>query len=74
MNFNPIDARGSAREARATDHKISETDFIDPAQVWFLHKSVFIDPDGLLDLQDSPVDVADSMCSANASSTVPDIA
>ena len=59
MNFNPIDARGSAREAWAADHKISEADFVDLGQVWFLDKRVLIYSDGLLDLEYSPVDVAD---------------
>src|SRR5438874_6926486 len=59
MNFNPIDARGSAREAGAADHEIREADFVDPCQVGFLHKSVLIYSDGLLDLENSPVDLAD---------------
>ena len=59
MNFNPVDARGSAGEAWATDHKIGEADFVDSGQVRFIDKSVLIYSDGLLDLEHSPVDVAD---------------
>src|SRR6266850_4640753 len=58
LNFNPIDARSSAGEAWAAEHKIGEADFVDPGQVWFLHKSVLVHS-GILDLEYSPADVAD---------------
>src|SRR6266850_2227099 len=58
LNFDPIDARGSAGEAWAAEHKIGEADFVDPGQVWFLHKSVLVHS-GILDLEYSPADVAD---------------
>src|SRR3990172_8410664 len=58
MNFNPIDARGSAREAWAAEHKIGEADFVDLGQVRFLHKSVLIHS-GIPDHEFSPADVAD---------------